>query len=122
VDEVLKSLEKGEPSAAARLLDRLAAGPLPATEVLPRLWEAFRTLLRRRGYFVDSPSQVSDSLREIAEIGAGFDLHDLATTLARLHTGSTHCGRSRVPLGIPELEGFTRGCGCGRLGQEGDPR
>lgn len=51
---------------------------------LEGIWESFRALLHRRGYFVDAPGDLAGSLNEIYQLGEGFDLHDLARALAGL--------------------------------------
>ena len=41
----------------------------------------FLSLLRVRGYFVETPEEVAASLREIESVGRGFDLFDLFDAL-----------------------------------------
>ncbi|HEX7901843.1 MAG TPA: hypothetical protein VF950_29060 [Planctomycetota bacterium] len=43
---------------------------------------AFLALLDQRGYFVGTSEQIDASLREIQDVGPGFDLYDLAEALA----------------------------------------
>jgi len=105
VREAIAAMEAGDTARA------LSAGRLLATEgrdrkassALPRaLGEAFRLLLKRRGYYVSTPDDLTQSLEEIHSIGEGFDLYDLASTLARLE-GPT--GAGPAPL-FPELIRF----------------
>ena len=42
---------------------------------------AFLALLDQRGYFVKSPEQVAASIREIRDMGPGFDLYELSDAL-----------------------------------------
>ena len=46
-----------------------------------KLRAAFLSLLRVRGYFVTTPEDVAASLREIKNVGRGFDLFDLLDAL-----------------------------------------
>lgn len=74
----------------------------------------FRTLLRRRGYFVSSPSELSATLEDIRALGPGFDLYDVAEELAALDMLRTECLQlSSRPL-FPELIRFAPRCVCGR--------
>ena len=53
-------------------------------DALPRgngLLGAFLVLLDQRGYFVKSPEQIAASLREIRDMGPGFDLYELSDAL-----------------------------------------
>jgi hypothetical protein len=74
---------------------------------------AFQALLHRRGYFVSTPSDLSASLADIQALGEGFDLYDLARSLAELDTVTTECLKlSACPL-LPELRPFSTRCPCG---------
>ena len=79
--KLFEALEAAEPQQAATALGDLTArgvaGISPA-----KLWTRFKRLLHRRGYYVETPAQLSASLDEIAAIGEGFDLYELARSLA----------------------------------------
>jgi len=107
------------------------AEPLPATEALKtlsdglhrqgkeeidlaRAWEAFQRLLERRGYYVDTPARLAESLREIEAVGTGFDLYDLAQSLARYDVVRTRCRKLSGSRTLPELTAFAATCSCRR--------
>lgn len=92
---------------AARRLEREVHGGGPGAGALEGLRDAFFALLDLRGYFVRTAAEVSEAIREIREVGAGFDLYDLAEALA-----ACDCrGVSNEPR-IPELKEFQRPCAC----------
>ena len=64
---------RGAIEAARRLGDALPRGN--------GLRGAFLELLDQRGFFVESPEQVAASIREIREVGPGFDLYELSDAL-----------------------------------------
>jgi hypothetical protein len=115
--EVLEAMQATEPSQATAVLSKLSedlhdkgADALDLT----RAWAAFLKLLERRGYFTATPSQLAESLQEIKSIGAGFDLYDLAQSLARydvVRTKCLHISGSRI---VPELATFSSTCACTR--------
>ena len=78
------------------------------------LLEAFRTLLRRRGYFVSSPSDLSTTLGDLHTLGQGFDLYDLAEDLAALDTVWTQCLKAAPRPLFPDLAPFAPKCPCGQ--------
>jgi hypothetical protein len=85
--DAIAAMERGDTAHALKachLLESAAGERPPAPAFLHRLGDAFRSLLRRRGYFVSDPKDFSGSLEEIYGIGEGFDLFDLASILARL--------------------------------------
>lgn len=112
---VLEALEAAEPGQAARALSGLAEAlhAQGADELnLNNAWKAFKRLLSRRGYFVDTPAKLVASLKEIEQIGAGFDLYDLARSLARydaVRTTCLHLAGSRI---LPHLIPFAPDCAC----------
>src|SRR5215831_13015681 len=83
---VLEAMEAAEPSQAAAVLARLTHD-LESKGVngvnLTGMWNSFKKLLHRRGYYVATPAQLATSLDEIDAVGEGFDLYDLASSLAR---------------------------------------
>jgi len=113
----LGSLEAGDAVRALAALRNLSTmlwerrqGDLPARDLSTR----FRTLLRRRGYFVESPQDLASSLEEIHGLGEGFDLYHVARELAALDTLISQCLKlDRGPL-FPELQAFAPPCPCGR--------
>lgn len=113
--EVFQALEAVEPSQAAEVLTGLGdslhgkgADPLD----LRRAWKAFTHLLERRGYYVDTPARLAASLGEIIAIGAGFDLYELARSLARYDAIRTGCRGLSNSRSIPELFAFSADCPC----------
>lgn len=105
VRDALRSMESGEASrahpAVAALRDCRSAVPGAGA-----LGAAFRTLLRRRGYFVDSEPEYAASLEEVFSVGEGFDLFDLARSLADFDAARLDgTGPSRQSL-YPELARF----------------
>lgn len=118
---VFQALEAVEPTQAAEALSSLAEelhghgiDPLD----LPRAWEAFKRLLDRRGYFVGTAEQLADSLEEIKWVGPGFDLYELARSLARYDAVRTKCRKLSGKRALPELKMFTTGCACARRRKE----
>lgn len=79
----------------------------------PALREAFRTLLRRRGYYSASPADLAWSLEEIHALGEGFDLYDLARELAALDRVATECLKLAPQPLFPEIRAFAPRCPCG---------
>lgn len=120
--QVLSSLKAGDPSGASAALERLPEGPPPESAALKRLWASFQSLLQRRGYFVDTPAELEASLREIADLGEGFDLHDLARALARYDAAVSECGPRTLPRLFPQIRPFAPRCDCTRHPKKGDPR
>ena len=78
-----------------------------------RLNTAFRALLKRRGYFVESPSELRESLDDIRAVGEGFDLYELARALAELDTIVSECLKIAPARVMPELKPFVHQCPCG---------
>ncbi len=122
LSQVLSSLKAGDPGGASSALERLLEGPPPEAAALKRLWASFQSLLERRGYFVATPAELETSLREIADLGEGFDLHDLARALARFDAALTECGPRTQPRRFPQISRFAPRCECTRHPKKGDPR
>ena len=122
LSQVLSSLKAGDPSGASTTLGRLLDGPPPDATTLKRLWGSFQSLLQRRGYFVDNPAEFEASLKEIEDLGEGFDLHDLVRALARYDAALSECGSRRLPRRFPQIRHFAPRCECGRHPKEGEPR
>ena len=78
---------------------------------IPR--QAFLTLLCRRGYLVGTPEEVARSIREIYEIGPGFDLYSLSEALAACDLALVSCLGLAVERQLPELGIFDVRCRCG---------
>jgi len=108
-------MEAAEPSQAAEVLCRLTAD-LHARGVngvnLSGMWNSFKRLLHRRGYFVATPAQVAASLDEIAAVGEGFDLYDLARSLAHYDAARMECRGLTDHRALPELKRFAPACSC----------
>lgn len=79
-----------------------------------RLRRAFVDLLGRRGYLVGTPEELAGSIAEIREVGAGFDLYDLAETLATVDATATECLKPARLRHWPELAPFVPRCRCGK--------
>lgn len=99
--------------SAIRDLERASrAGGNGRTMPPLELWRSFKMFLQRRGYYVSTPQQVAQSLAEIRDVGAGFDLYELACALAHYDMTSVEClgvGRRRR---FPELRPFAVKCDC----------
>ena len=112
---ILEAMEAAEPSQAAEVLSRLTAD-LHARGVngvnLSGMWNSFKRLLHRRGYFVATPAQVVASLEEIAAVGEGFDLYDLARNLAHYDAARMECRGLSDHRALPELKRFAPACSC----------
>ena len=108
-------MEATEPTQAAEVLSRLTM-ELHASGVngvnLTGMWNSFKRLLHRRGYFVGTPAQVETSLDEIASIGEGFDLFDLARNLAHYDAARMACRGLADHRALPELQRFAPACAC----------
>lgn len=113
--KILAAMEAAEPAQATEALVRLTAD-LHARGVngvnLSGMWSSFKRLLHRRGYFVTTPGQVAASLDEIAEVGEGFDLYDLARNLAAYDLARMECRGLSDHRALPELKRFAPGCSC----------
>jgi len=115
--QVLEALEAVEPAQAMTVLSTLADDLHASGQDgldLNRAWASFKQLLQRRGYFVETPDQLSASLREIQDVGAGFDLFDLARSLARYDLARTTCRKLAPAPALPELRSFASNCVCGK--------
>lgn len=118
---ILEAMDAAEPSQATEILARLTSD-FHARGVhgvnLTGLWNSFKRLLQRRGYFVSTPAQVSTSLEEIAAVGEGFDLFDLARNLA--HYDAVRMDRRGLAghRALPELRRFVPACTCTSAGKE----
>jgi len=112
---ILDAMDAAEPSQAAEVLGRLTAD-LHARGVngvnLSGMWNSFKRLLHRRGYFVGTPGQVTASLEEIAAVGEGFDLYDLARSLAHYDAARMECRGLSDHRALPELKRFAPACSC----------
>lgn len=113
--KILDAMEATEPTQAAEVLSRLTTN-LHAQGVngvnLTGMWKSFKRLLNRRGYFVATPAEVATSLQEIAELGEGFDLFDLATNLAHYDAVRMECRGLTNHRALPELQRFAPACAC----------
>jgi hypothetical protein len=110
-----------EPTEAAAVLDdliqRLQAQGINGLD-LSGIGTAFKRLLRRRGYFVATPAEVAVSLKEIAAVGKGFDLFDLARSLAQYDAVRTQCLQLTPRRALPELRRFSPTCPCAKHRKE----
>lgn len=115
-------MEAAEPSKATEVLARLTAD-LHARGVngvnLSGMWNCFKRLLHRRGYFVATPAQLAASLDEIAAVGEGFDLYDLVRTLAHYDAARMECRGLSDHRALPELRRFAPPCACRTQGSPG---
>jgi hypothetical protein len=112
---ILEAMEAAEPAQATEVLARLTAD-LHARGVngvnLSGMWNSFKRLLHRRGYFVTTPAQLAASLDEIAAVGEGFDLYDLVRTLAHYDAARMECRGLSDHRALPELKRFAPACAC----------
>ena len=112
VFEALQAVEPAQATAElTRLTELLHQQGIDSLD-LNRAWDAFKRLLDRRGYYVDTPTRLAASLTEIDAVGAGFDLYDLAKSLARYDAVRRKCRRLPESPGLPELKRFTPACNC----------
>ncbi len=108
--ELIEAMVSGEAVHAAKAFSRLEAavrlGETGGDSSLHGVWESFIDLLRRRGYFVSTSSEIKSALEEIRAVGPGFDLYDLASALA--HCDPTVSEQVGVPMRrrFPALESF----------------
>jgi len=109
--QILEAMDAAEPSQAtavlSRLLSDLRSGGVDGVN-LAGMWESFKRLLHRRGFFVATAAQVAKSLEEIDAVGESFDLFDLARCLAQvdaLRMKTQGLPNHRV---LPELQRFVR--------------
>jgi hypothetical protein len=118
---ILEAMEAAEPAQATAVLAQLTSN-LHAKGVngvnLTGMWNSFKRLLWRRGYFVATPAQLGKSLEEIEAVGEGFDLFDLARTLAHYDTVRMECCGLTDHRSIPELRRFFSTCACVRHRKE----
>jgi hypothetical protein len=100
----------GETTGARAVFDQLeaAAGSYSRDEApsLSGVWEPFLFLLGRRGYFVSGPAETRHALREILEMGPGFDLYDLAAAVARCDRALARQLDAPSSRAFPELRPF----------------
>lgn len=107
--EVYEAMDAAEPVQATEALSRVSELLQSRGEDgldLAGLWDRFLHLLERRGYYVRTPSQLADSLREIEAIGEGFDLYNLARSLAQYDALRRTIPSTSGPRGLPELAAF----------------
>ena len=113
--KIFEAMEAAEPSQATTVLARLAE-ELHAHGIngvnLTGMWISFMRLLQRRGYFVATPAQIAASLKEIEDIGEGFDLFDLARSLAHYDAVRMECRGLVEHRVFPELRRFAPACTC----------
>jgi hypothetical protein len=90
MEQLLRHLAEGETRLAIQdavgleqRLRREGKNGFPRTKAR----EGFLDLLKRRGYFIDTPLELKASLQEIRNVGEGFDLYDLAAQLERVKPG-----------------------------------
>ena len=113
LQDAVSALTSGDVVHATRLFNDLeqAAGSGGGAEAksLSSAWEPFVCLLGRRGYFVGHPEETRNSLDEILGMGPGFDLYDLAASLARCDAAlAVHVGAPSARL-FHELTPFLAG-------------
>lgn len=110
-----EQLRRGETRPAletTKRLDReIHEGRIDA-EALEGTRAAFLALLDLRGYLLRTPEELAGSIREIRELGPGFDLYDLAAGLASCDAAASQCRGPALPRRIPELSGFAPSCSC----------
>ena len=103
--KLFDALEAAEPHQAAAALGDLTSDLLSkkVDGISPgKMWTRFKRLLHRRGYYVETPAQLSASLDEIERVGEGFDLYDLARSLA------AYDAARGAPSALSQLQRFAR--------------
>src|SRR5262245_4408234 len=112
-NRVLDAMEAAEPSEASAVLSRLTSD-LHARGVngvnLAGMWNSFKRLLHRRGYYVETPAQLITSLDEIEAVGEGFDLFELARNLAHFDAVRMKHRGLAGHRALPELKRFAPPC------------
>jgi hypothetical protein len=120
-DQLFRSLAATEPGPATEsldgLIDQLRSESKDGLD-LQSLRLAYLRLLRRRGYFVETPDALARSLSEIATVGPGFDLFDLSRNVAVYETLRTDCLHLDRIRALPELRRFCSHCACGKHRKE----
>lgn len=120
-EQLFRALEATEPAAATEslggLIDQLRRESRDGLD-LQSLRLAYLRLLRRRGYFVETPDLLARSLAEISSVGPGFDLFDLSRNVAVYETLRTDCLRLDRVRALPELRRFCSPCACGKHRKE----
>ena len=116
VDETIRAMGASEPQGAVAVTERLTAqvwkGSPDQTD-LAGMWGAFMNLLRRRGYYVSTASELAGTLGEIHALGEGFDLYDLARALAELDRALADGFHLKPDRQLPDLKRFSRRNLCG---------
>ena len=113
--QIVDAMEAAEPQEASATLQQLIQNlRIQRTQEidLSGMWVTFRRLLHRRGYFVDTPARIAASLEEIASVGEGFDLFELARGLA-VYDAQAECLGLTKRRALPELQRFAPVCACG---------
>lgn len=120
-EELFQALAATEPAAATEsldgLIDQLRTESKDGLD-LQSLRLAYLRMLRRRGYFVETPDALARSLSEIAAVGPGFDLFDLSRNVAVYETLRTDCLHFDRIRALPELRRFCARCACGKHRKE----
>jgi hypothetical protein len=110
VREAIRHMEDGDARRACDTIEALdtAERTLAVNDAstLAQLWKPFLRLLRQRGYFVDSDETVALALEQIQLRGTGFDLYDLAASLARYDTAQAKRLSSSGSRFLPALRMF----------------
>jgi len=115
------ALDGAEPQQASEALRQLSDSLHRRSREdidLSRAWAAFQHLLERRGYYVDTPARLAESLKEIEAVGSGFDLYELARNLACYDVARSRCRKLSDSRTIPELTAFAATCSCVPRGKE----
>jgi hypothetical protein len=114
VQSLAREVEAGNASRAAAIAGRMAVLLLPSQSAIgdlpAALWPGYVRLLESRGYF--TAERIDGSLREIQDVGAGFDLFDLSSGLARCDAKITLCLRALPERAFPPLAPFAPECVC----------
>jgi hypothetical protein len=118
---ILEAMDAVEPTEASAVIAQLTTD-LHLQGIngvnLAGMWTSFKRLLDRRGYFVATPAQLASTLDEIEGVGEGFDLYDLASSLARYDTVRMECRGLSGHRALPELKRFASPCACTRPRKE----
>lgn len=111
VTEAIQAMDACEPLRAVNAFQRLGASVQREQDPNPLIrngiWESFLKCLDRRGYFVSTSEEIAASLNEIRDVGAGFDLYEMARAMAQFD-GTLTDGLGRVHQRLfPELRPFS---------------
>lgn len=108
-----QGLELGATEAFKRLEAIVRRRPSAEASAADGVWDSFVNRLHWRGFLTSTPGEVDSTLKEIRDLGPGFDLFDLARAIARYDAAVTECLKLSERRLFPLLEPFAPSCDCG---------